>query len=230
MAVKKKTELEQLINDVHSHQINYHTREIYLHSSYADDTEAGVEFRMATTFIKNLHILCAQNAELPIIVHMHSIGGSWTDGMAIFNAIRFAPNPVVIIAYAQAESMSGIILQAADYRVMTTDCEFMLHYGSIALGGSALGAKSYMDLNERNSKRMLDIFANRAKNGTFFKERGYNEARIRAYLDRKMKDKADWYLDSDKAVYYGLADGILGSENHDTIDILRICEKYKGKL
>jgi ATP-dependent protease ClpP protease subunit len=232
MPVKKKTELEQLINDIHFHHLNYHTRDIYIHSSGFEDGdgERGVEFRMATTFVKNLHILLNQNAELPILVHMHSIGGEWNDGMAMFNSIRFASAPFTILAYAQASSMTGILLQAADERIITPDCEFMIHHGSIALENNSMAVKSAVDANERYCKRMLDIFAKRAKNGKFFKDRNYSESKIKTYIDRKIKDKSDWYLGAEEAVYYGLADGILGSPGYNSPDRLRVITKYKGKI
>lgn len=233
MPVKKKTELEQLISDIHTYHINYHTREIYLHSAYSvfDEIsgEAGVEYRMATTFIKNLHVLAGQSLS-PILVHMHSVGGEWADGMAVFDSIRFSQVPISIIAYAQASSMSGIILQAADYRVISPECDFMIHHGSIAISADSVAAKSTIDVNERLCKRMLSIFAKRAKDGTFFKERKYNENRIKAYLDRKIKDKGDWYLTAEEAVYYGFADAILGDENAENFEELKIIEKYNKNI
>ena len=235
MPVKKKTELEQLIQDIHTHHINYHTREIYLHSAYTgqwDDSgegEAGVEFKMATTFVKNLNVLTGQSLD-PVLVHMHCIGGEWSDGMAMFNAMRFTPVPVTMIAYAQASSMSGILLQAADYRILTPDCEFMIHHGSLHISANSTAAKSAIDVNERLCKRMLDIFTRRARNGQFFIDRGYNDSRIRAYIDRKIKDKSDWHMTAEEALHFGFCDAILGEDGADVYDNLRVTEKYEGKL
>lgn len=234
MSKPKRTELEQLISDIHCHHVNYHTREIYLHSSYGGwwedaSSEAGVEYRMATTFVKNLHVLAGQSSE-PILVHMHSIGGNWSDGMAIFNSMRFSPVPITVIAYAQASSMSGIILQAADHRILAPDCDFMVHHGSIYIHANSTAAKSAIDVNERLTDRMLEIFAKRAKTGLFFSEQGYTEKRIKSYLDRKIKDKSDWYLTAEEAVYYGLADGILGEAGYETVGNLRVTEKYCEKI
>jgi ATP-dependent protease ClpP protease subunit len=233
MPVKKKTELEQLISDIHSYHLNYHSREIYLHSSFGgccDDDELGVEYRMATAFIKNLHLIVGQNAELPILVHMQTVGGNWGDGMAIFNSIRFAPTPVTIVAYAQASSMSGIILQSADCRVLAPDCEFMIHHGSLAVADNSMAVKSAVDSNEKACRRMLDIFAKRARTGKYFKERGMSESKIKTFLDRKIKEKSDWYLSAEEAVHYGFADGILGESGYESLEDLKVVEKYKGKL
>ena len=63
-------------------------REIYLHG-YITNTEEdpGVEYRMATNFYKNIRMLDAISNN-PILVHMHSVGGNWHDGMVIYDAIR----------------------------------------------------------------------------------------------------------------------------------------------
>lgn len=220
---KKKTELEQLISDIHSHGINYHTRELYLHGQEED----GVEFKMAINFIKNLHVLSRQGMD-NILVHMHSAGGSWNDGMAIYNAITFAVAPVAILGYSQASSMSGIILQAADRRVIMPDCEFLIHHGSLAVDGNSTAVESSVEFNKKAGKRMLTVFARRAKVGKFFTERNYSESKIRAYIDRKIKDKSDWFMSAEEAVYYGFADFVLGDKGCETIEKVRVDKKYKG--
>jgi ATP-dependent protease ClpP protease subunit len=223
---RKQDDLPQLVSDVHSYNINYQTREIYLHGRYADE-EPGVDYRMATTFVKNLHILSEQDKK-NILVHMHTIGGEWGDGMAMFWAIRFAKSVVNMIAYAQASSMSGILLQAADKRILMPDCDFMIHHGSISLDDNSMAVKSAVDNNERLCKRMLQIFAERAIMGRYFQERDYSLAKVRSYLDRKIKDKSDWYLSPNEAVDFGFADGVLGEKGFETIEKCRTGRKYKG--
>ena len=63
-SLRKKSEIEQLLSDVHSHNINHYTRELFLHSSLSplsDDSEPGVDYRMAVRFNKNLSVL--ENSE-----------------------------------------------------------------------------------------------------------------------------------------------------------------------
>lgn len=229
----RKSDLQQLIHDVHNFLINYNTRELYLHGSpmsSGDEAEPGVEYRMATTFVKNLHILEQQSAS-NILVHMHSIGGNWTDGMAIFNSIIAAQSPIIILGYAQASSMSGVVFQAADKRVLMPDCEYMIHHGSIYIDNNSIAAKSAIEMNERYCKRMLQIFARRAINGKFFTERNYSESKVNQYFNRKMKDKGDWYMAADEALYYGICDGILGEKGYETLDKIKsTTKKYRGKI
>ncbi len=50
---------DQVLYDLHNHCVNLNLRDIYLHSYYIKDDvdEPGVDYRQATTFIKNLHLL-----------------------------------------------------------------------------------------------------------------------------------------------------------------------------
>ena len=217
---KKSFSVEQLISEIHEHHINHLNREIYLHGHVDATEEPGVEYRMATGFVKNLHILELQNAQ-NVLVHMHTIGGNWSDGMAIFNSIRLARSPVTILGYAQASSMSGIVFQAADKRVLMPDCEIMIHHGSIALDDSTMAVKSAVDQNSKYCQRMLQIFADRAVSALYFKERKYSVRKVMTFIDQKIKQAGDWYLMPDEAVYYGFADGILGEKGFETITKIR---------
>jgi ATP-dependent Clp protease protease subunit len=223
---KKSTATEQLITDIHNNNINHYSREIYLHGYKEgyDEEEPGVDYRMATTFIKNVYILEEQSHK-SVLIHMHTIGGNWCDGMAMFNTLRLVKSPIVIIGYAQASSMSGIILQAADKRVLMPDCEFMIHHGSISLSDNTMAVKSAIDQNERYCRRMLQIFAQRAINGKYFKERNYGIKKTMSIIDSKIKQNSDWYLGPEEAVYYGFADGILGEKGFESISKIRPCRK-----
>jgi ATP-dependent Clp protease protease subunit len=218
----RKVTIEQLISDIHVHNLNHQSREIYLHGylDVSEEDEPGVDYRMATAFIKNLHILEAQNHQ-NILLHMHTIGGNWADGMAMFNSIRLARSPATILSYAQASSMSGIILQSADKRVLMPDCEVMIHHGSIAISDNTMAAKSAIDQNERYCKRMLQIFAQRAILGKYFKDRNYGLKKTMSFIDSKIKQSSDWYLNAEEAVYYGFADGILGEKGFESLAKIR---------
>ena len=223
---RKSVSVEQLISEIHNHHINHLTREIYLHGYVDADEEPGVDYRMATSFIKNLHILGLQNSQ-NVLVHMHTIGGNWSDGMAIFNSIRLSSAPITIVGYAQASSMSGIVFQAADKRVLMPDCEIMIHHGSLALDDSTMAVKSAVDQNEKYCRRMLQIFAERAIAGAYFKERKYSVRKAMTFIDQKIKQNGDWYLMPDEAVYYGFADGILGEKGFETVSKARSGRKRK---
>ena len=198
------------VSDVQSYGIDVKNREIYLHGYLSNsDEDPGVDYKMAATFYKNIRIL-DQISKEPILIHMHSIGGSWNDGMAIFDAIQLAKSYVTIISYGQAESMSSIILQAADKRVMMPNSYFMCHFGSSGYSGNYLDVQKGAAFEKRITELMLDIYTQSCLNGKYFKEQ-YTEPtfeKVKNYLKRKFKD-GDWYLDANESVYYGFSDLVL---------------------
>ncbi len=202
------------ISNIHNHGINPRSREIFLHGHMDEPEEPGVDYRMAATFIKNIILLNRQNSS-PIFVHMSSDGGDWNSGIAIYDSIRASVAPVVIIAYAQAVSMTSIILQAGDLRLITPNCDFMIHYGRFSIADTTLGVISASHQEQKTLEVMLNIYAERCLQGEYFlqsKNPKYTLDRVKKFLDRKMKDHQEWYLNSEEAVNYGFADGVLGKE------------------
>ena len=205
---------KDLLYDLHNYGANVDTREVFLHNYYAsDDAEnPGVEYRMSNTFLKNIRALEIKS-DKPITIHMHSVGGEWSDGMAIYDAIVMSKCFVTIIAYGQAESMSSIIFQAADKRLMTPNTYFMSHYGSTAAGGEYLSVQNWVKYEKIICDIMLDIYACSCISGKFFKEKygpKPDVEKVKTYLSRKLKS-GDWYLSAEEAVYYGFADEVMHS-------------------
>ncbi len=214
--------MSEAVENIHSQNIDLRQREIYLHGQHGSfDDDPGVEYRMATTFIKNIRHLDYLKNE-PILIHMHSLGGNWGDGMAIYDAIKLARSHVTILVYGQAESMSSIILQAADNRVMMPNSYFMSHFGSSHNGGSYLDAQNWAKFEQRILDIMLDIYISRCKDGKYFKENynPINEAKVKKFLNKKLKD-GDWYLTSHEAVYYGFADSVITHRKYGSINTLK---------
>lgn len=206
------------ISDIHAYGIDVERREIYLHGYIGNtDEDPGVEYRMATQFYKNMRLLDAISND-PIIIHMLSVGGEWDAGMAIYDAISLSNSYVTILTYAQASSMSSIILQAADKRVMTANSHFMLHYGSVDCGGDHLSAHNYAKVDKKNTETMINIYAEGCVKGKYFKDHytDLNEEKVKNYLKRKLKD-GDWYLDPEEAVYYGFADCVLDTKDINSL-------------
>lgn len=208
-----------ILHDLHNYGAHMKSREIFLHNHFAsaDDSNPGVEYRMSSTFIKNIRALDSQNNN-HIIVHMQSIGGEWSDGMAMYDAIRMCNSHVTIIAYGQAESMSSIILQAADTRIMTPNSYFMSHYGSTSMTGDYQNVQNWMKYEQRLCDIMIDIYCKRCVKGKYFKEKfGTNSiVKVKNFLSQKLKD-GDWYLNAEEAVYYGFCDGVLGNRKYPNI-------------
>ena len=202
------------LTQVHRDGICTETREIWLHSTHAGDEEPGVEYRMATMFLKNLNLL-EKNGRLPIIVHMHVTGGEWNDGMAIYDAIKLSSCPITIIAYAQASSMSGIILQAAKTRLMMPNCEFMAHSGSLDTNNETRVALKIAQRNMDGHYQMLKIFAERCVKSDKYKD--FTVEQVCSKLDWWMKDEGEINILGSEAVAHGFADALIGSVEYPTV-------------
>ena len=204
---------KDLLYDLHNYGANIDTREIFLHNYYSADADEnpGVEYKMSNTFLKNIRALEIKSDSKPITIHMHSVGGEWSDGMAIYDAILMSKCYVTIIAYGQAESMSSIIFQAADRRLITKNTYFMSHFGSTAAGGEYLSVQNWVKYEKHICDIMIDIYAQSCIGGKYFKEKygsSPDAEKVKTFLSRKLKS-GDWYLNAEDAVYYGFADEII---------------------
>ena len=209
------------IYQIHSFNIDLRANHIYLVGSddYATDAsgsspdEPGVEYSMASKFIKNLNILM-RKSNSPILIHMKTCGGNWNEGMAIYDAIKSCPNIVTILNYTHARSMSSIIFQAADKRVMMPNSIFMFHEGDIQFSGTIKQYRSEFQEDERQVEKMLEIYTNVMKMGGCMSSK--TSAQIRRWLIDKMNKKENVFLTATQAVEYGFADEVFGSDgNYD---------------
>ena len=210
------------VSDVHSYGVDIKNREIYLHGYLANtDEDPGVDYKMASTFYKNIRMLDSISRD-PILIHMHSVGGNWNDGMAIFDSIMMTKSYITIVCYAQAESMSSIVLQSADKRVMMPHAYFMSHFGSSGYSGGYLDVQKGAAFEKKQTDLMLDIYTESCISGKYFKEQHTepNYDKVKNFLKRKLKD-GDWYLDANEAVYYGFADLVLKTRKYNSIDSLK---------
>ena len=207
----------ELINDLHEHSINPDSREIYIHGEMDDDEEVGVDFRMCSRFIKNLNWLNRVSHD-PVLVHQITCGGDWSYGMAMYDAMRACKCRVTVLAYAHAQSMSSIIIQAADYRVLMPNCLFMIHEGTMSDEGTVKSFLSSAEQTKKDCTTMIGVYLDRVKQGKKWADKTDNW--IRKQLQTKMDSKQEWYLDAHEAVEYGFADAVLGDNGYEDLEVL----------
>jgi ATP-dependent protease ClpP protease subunit len=204
--------------NIHHYNIDTTSREVFLHGVHEDGMEGeepGVEYRMATIFEKNINYL-DRLSDAPILIHMHSCGGMWNDGMAIFDSIKTCKSAVTVLAYSHSRSMSSIIPQAADLRIIHEHADFMIHYGTMSVSDRVKVFLNEADQLKKANRIMMDIYVDAIRCGPHFK--GWTDKKIENFLKKKMNDKEDWYMDAEEAVHYGFYDGILGSKEYPTIE------------
>lgn len=199
---------ENRISQIHDYNLDLESRTIFLHGAEPleeEGEEPGVDYRMANRFIKNLKTLSGESDE-QINIMMCTIGGDWFYGMAIHDAIKACPCRVEICVFSWARSMSSIILQAADRRIMMPNAAFMIHNGTTGYSGNYDAVKSGFEYEVTTAETMINIYADRCKHGDFFKE--YELEGVKAYLKDKIKEKVDWWLTAEEAIDYGFADEV----------------------
>ena len=207
-----KAKSDDPLYHLHEYGIHLRANQIYLFGDgkYANEEgmDPGVEFIMANKFIKNIQFLM-RSSDDPILIHMKTCGGFWEEGMAIYDAIRACPNPITILNYTHARSMSSIIFQAANKRVMLPNSTFMFHDGTLGIEGTLKQVYSAVNFNKHADKKMLDIYGNVMNEQGNFKGNGITK--IKTWLRTQMDKKEEVYLTADETVKYGLADEIFDS-------------------
>lgn len=196
--------------DIKNGEIYLFGSEVYTYGTGMDEAgcyqEPGVDFTMANKFIKGLRMLSNTfDEEGTLLVHMNTPGGSWTPGMAIYQAIRQCQQHVVILNYAEARSMSSLIALAADRLVMMPDdSRYMIHRGRWGFEGTGTQADTEYQQMRKTDERMLDIYV-RALNREHGSKKDLPDDEKRAWLKAIMKDREEVYWNPDEAVDLGFA-------------------------
>ncbi len=203
---------KDLVDQLHFYDLDLKSNHIYLmgvdrgYEAGEGLEEPGVDYVMANRFIRNFNLCMRANPRKPILIHLKSSGGSWEEGMAIYDTIRSCAWPVTILNYTHARSMTSIILQAANKRVMMPNSTFMFHEGTLSAEGTVKQVKSFVKYSAAQDTRMLDIYVKSIKNAAHWQ--GKTEKQIKHWLQSNMDAKEDVYQSAAEAVKYGFADDV----------------------
>lgn len=178
---------------VESHDTGTDLRKLYLIGE--------VDHEMAKQLIVDLQTLDA--TEGPIVIVMTSAGGNEGAGYAIFDAIRMTHNPVTILAYGEVMSIAALVLQAADNRLLSPECRFLIHNGSVPSGGDDEG---YIDADKLIARAKETIRNNHRYHKLIAHRSGLPLAKIKTFC------KQETLFWAEEAVKLGFADGIINVE------------------
>lgn len=211
------------IDYVHEYNLDPVKRDLYLvgeedYQREFEGDEPGVEFMMSNRFIKNIRILASLDND-PILIHMKTCGGLWTEGMAIYDAIKACPCYVVILSYTHARSMSSLILQAADHRALMPYSTFMFHDGTMGTDGTV---KQYFTEAEQlkiTQDQMMDIYLDKTVGSKYHGSR--TRAQVKKWMRERMDRKEEVYVNAEQAVDMNFADEVFGQGGKYDWDSLR---------
>lgn len=135
----------------------------------------------------------------PIKVVIMSNGGGEAGGFALFDTLRSLKNKVVTIGFGHVYSIAALIFQAGDLRLLSANCELMMHNGTLQMEGGDI-----------NTDLIEQIAAEAVKNNG----RYHRAIAMRANLD--LQKVVQWckdekYFSAEEAVAEGLADRLFTS-------------------
>jgi ATP-dependent Clp protease protease subunit len=159
-----------------------------------------IEKEPARMVIERLREL-ANDSVHPITLYLNSAGGNVTDGLALHDSIREIVRrdiEVTIVVQGMAYSMGSVVLQAASpgRRLAQPHSWIMIHEPAKWAGWqSTSAAAQHLDRLKQMQAQIYEILAKRS-------------GRPLAKIIRDTK-RTDFYLDAQRALEYGLVDGIV---------------------
>ena len=159
-----------------------------------------IEKDIARNVIERLREMANDNNK-PITLYVNSAGGNVTDGLAIHDSVRQLVArgiEVTIIVQGMAYSMGSVVLQAASdgRRLALPHSWIMIHEPAKWAGWqSTSAAAQHLDRLKQMQAQIYEILAKRSGKP----------------LNKIIRDtkRTDFYLDTKKALEYGLIDGIV---------------------
>ena len=159
--MKKEHSQINIYSTFHDRNLFFPTRTIYFGSNDSRDNDVVTSNNVAAV-IKNLHILeCDKIA--PITILLNTVGGSWNDGIIIYDLIKSLKSQVNIMGMGKVFSMGSIILQAGYKRVLTKNTDIMIHDGRDGYCGHSQNFEKWAEVSKRIRRTMYEIYYERMK-------------------------------------------------------------------
>ena len=147
--------------------------------------------------IEKLELFSRRFPGKPIRIALNSLGGSVLDGFALIDYIfmlRSRGHHVTMTVFGVAASMAGIILMAADDRVMTPRASLGMHEVSYGMYGNSSQQEDQLKFSKELEKRGVELLCARSV---------LTPAKLKSMWKRK-----DVWVDAAKALDMGLIDRI----------------------
>lgn len=158
----------------------------------------SVTSKTASHIVEQLIYLDMLDHEKEITFFINTPGGSITDGMAIYDAMKLIKAPVRVVVTGMAMSMGSILLSAAEKgrRFLFPHARIMIHQPLIM--GEMSGTAVEIHIQAQEMERMRDEL-----NKILSEASGQPLTKIAADTDR------DFYMTAQETIDYGLADAII---------------------
>lgn len=188
------------IDNFHDYNLHVPGRIIYFGKNNPDFSSNGdeVDSESAAQIIKNLLILDGLSKK-EIAIYLNSCGGSYEDGMAIYDTIKSIEAPVKIVGIGKIYSMGSVIIQAGIDRIITPNTALMIHDGTSGYVADSKSSEAWSEFSKYIRHVMYKI---------------YYDKMVKAKPDITLKEIEDMcshdrIFNAEEAVEYGLVDRIV---------------------
>jgi ATP-dependent Clp protease protease subunit len=132
----------------------------------------------------------------PITLIINSYGGSAYDGWALINAIETSNTPIIGVVIGSAMSMALAVFVACHQRIMGLFSTLMYHEVASGVDGNLTEIKQTVEEMERMQDQYDAYLIDKTK-------------LVEEKLMSVRQKKDNWYINSEEAMKYGIADGIM---------------------
>ena len=154
-----------------------------------------VNEQLANSIVAQLLFLEMEDPDAEISMYINSPGGSVTDGMAIFDTMRYIKPKVRTVCLGMAASMGAFLLMAGEpgMRMALPNSEVMIHQPSGGASGQATDVQLHAEWLLRTNNKM---------NGLMAEMTGQPLEKIQRDVER------DYFMTAEEALAYGIIDEI----------------------
>ncbi|MBQ8094211.1 MAG: ATP-dependent Clp protease proteolytic subunit [Clostridia bacterium] len=154
-----------------------------------------VNENLANSIVAQLLFLEMEDADAEISMYINSPGGSVTDGMAIFDTMRYIRPKIRTVCLGMAASMGAFLLMAGEpgMRMALPNSEVMIHQPSGGASGQATDVQLHAQWLLRTKTKMNQLMSEMT----------------RQPLERIERDvERDYFMTAEEAKAYGIIDEI----------------------
>lgn len=150
---------------------------------------------LANSIVAQLLFLEMEDPDAEISMYINSPGGSVTDGMAIFDTMRYIRPKIRTVCLGMAASMGAFLLMAGEpgMRLALPNSEVMIHQPSGGASGQATDVQLHAEWLLRTKDKMNRLMSEMT---------GQSLERIRQDVER------DYFMTAEEALSYGIIDSI----------------------
>lgn len=150
---------------------------------------------LANSIVAQLLFLEMEDPDAEISMYINSPGGSVTDGMAIFDTMRYVKPKIRTVCLGMAASMGAFLLMAGEpgMRMALPNSEVMIHQPLGGASGQATDVEIRAKWLLRTKEKMTRLMSEMT---------GQDQEKLRADCER------DYFMTAEEALNYGIIDQI----------------------